>query len=162
MSRAHEAFLQAANNVPGVNASYLINNRGEVLMSLAQQRATPEAAGQLALRLVQMLAALEMVESAGDEITLQFDQGPVTLFSKLGLVLETKYGVEEGFLAVVTTPKVNPSMLRMTIKVAATKLKGEPALRGLTVSAHVDRRNLLQKNYLDEASYEMVKALVRT
>ena len=162
MSRAHEAFLQAANNVPGVNASYLINNRGEVLMSLAQQRATPEAAGQFAMRLVQMLAAVEMAESAGDEIGLQFDQGLVTLFTKLGLMLETKYGVEEVLLAVVTNPKANQSMLRMTIKVAATKLKGEPSMRGLAVSAHVDRRNLLQKNYLDEAGLEMVKALVRS
>src|SRR5687768_17426504 len=98
MSRAHEAFLQAANNVGGVSASYLINNRGEILMSLAQQRATPEAAGQLGLRLVQMLAALEILESAGDEISLQFEQGFVTLFAKLGLVLETKYGVEEVLL----------------------------------------------------------------
>ena len=83
------------------------------------------------------------------------------LFTNLGLVLETKYGVEEVFPAIVASTKVNPSMLRMTAKVAATKLKSEPAVRGLTISAQVDRRNLLQKNYLDEASLEMVKALVR-
>lgn len=160
MSRAHEAFLQAVNNVPGVNASYLINNRGEVLMSLAQ-RITAEASGQLALRLVQMLAAIEMADGASEEINLHFEQGTVVLYSKLTLVLETKYGVEEVFLAVVTSPKVNPSMLRMTVKVAATKLKADPAVRGLTISAAVDRRNLLQKTYLDEASLEMIKALVR-
>jgi predicted regulator of Ras-like GTPase activity (Roadblock/LC7/MglB family) len=160
MSRAHEAFLQAANNVPGVNASYLINNRGEVLMSLAQ-RTTPEASSQLALRMVQLLAALEMADGTAEEIALQFDQGLVMLYANLGLVLETKYGVEEVFLTVVASTKVNPSMLRMTVKVAATKLKSEPAVKGLTVSATVDRRNLLQKNYLDEASLEMIKALVR-
>jgi predicted regulator of Ras-like GTPase activity (Roadblock/LC7/MglB family) len=160
MSRAHEAFLQAVNNVPGVNASYLINNRGEVLMSLAQ-RMTPEASNQLALRLVQLLAALEMSDGAAEEIALQFEQGLVMLYANLGLVLETKYGVEEVFLAVVASTKVNPSMLRMTVKVAATKLKSEPAVKGLTISAQVDRRNLLQKNYLDEASLEMIKALVR-
>ena len=148
------------NNVPGVNASYLINNRGEVLMSLAQ-RVSPEQSGQLALRLVQMLAAIEMADGTADEISLQFDQGFVLLHAHLMLVLETKYGVEEVFLAIVASPKVNPSMLRMTVKVAATKLKSEPAVRGLTVSAQVDRRNLLQKNYLDEASLEMIKALVR-
>jgi predicted regulator of Ras-like GTPase activity (Roadblock/LC7/MglB family) len=160
MSRPHEAFLQAVNNVPGVNASYLINNRGEVLMSLAQ-RITPEASGQLALRIVQVLAALELADGAPEEISLQFDQGLVTLYASLGLVLETKYGVEEVFLAVAASTKVNPSMLRMTVKVAATKLKSEPTVKTLTVSATVDRRNLLQKNYLDEASLEMVKALVR-
>ena len=160
MSRAHEAFLQTVNNVPGVNASYLINNRGEVLMSLAQ-RVTPEASGQLALRMVQMVAALEMAETPAEELALQFEQGLVMLYTNLGLVLETKYGVEEVFLSVVTSPKVNSSMLRMTVKVAATKLKAEPAVRGLTISVAVDRRNLLQKSYLDEASSEMVKALVR-
>ena len=160
MSRAHEAFLQAVNNVPGVNASYLVNNRGEVLMSLAQ-RVTPEASGQLALRTMQLLAALEMADSSAEEITLQFEQGLVTLYATLGIVLETKYGVEEVFLVVVASPKVNPSMVRMTVRVAATKLKAEPAVRGLTVSAAVDRRNLLQKNYLDEPSLEMIKALVR-
>ncbi|MCC6742296.1 MAG: hypothetical protein IT175_00415 [Acidobacteria bacterium] len=160
MSRAHEAFLQAVNNVPGVNASYLINNRGEVLMSLAQ-RVTPEQSGQLALRLMQMFAALEMTDGSAEEVTLNFDQGYVMLYAHLALVLETKYGVEEVFLAVVASPKINPSMLRMTVKVAATKLKSEPTVRGLTVSAQVDRRNLLQKNYLDEASLEMIKALVR-
>ena len=160
MSRAHEAFLQATNNVPGVNASYLINNRGEVLMSLAQ-RVPQDASNQLALRLVQLLAALEMSDGAAEEIALQFDQGLVMLYANLGLVLETKYGVEEVYLTVVASTKVNPSMLRMTVKVAATKLKSEPAVKGLTVSATVDRRNLLQKNYLDEASLEMIKALVR-
>ncbi len=160
MSRAHEAFLQAVNNVPGVNASYLINNRGEVLMSLAQ-RIAPEASNQLALRIVQLLAALEMADGAAEEISLQFEQGLVMLYANLTLVLETKYGVEEVFLVAVASTKVNPSMLRMTVKVAATKLKSEPSVKGLTVSAHVDRRNLLQKNYLDEASLEMVKALVR-
>ena len=59
MSRAHEAFLQATNNVPGVNASYLINNRGEVLMSLAQ-RTTPEASGQLALRPLLLLTGKDL------------------------------------------------------------------------------------------------------
>ena len=161
MSRAHEAFLQAVNNVAGVNGSYLINNRGEVLMSLSQQRTSPDADAQLALRMVQMLAALEMVEGSAEEITLQFEQGLVTLYASLGLLLETKYGVEEVFLAVITNPKANLSMLRMTMKVAATKLKGEPSVRGLAVSAQVDRRNLLQRNYLDEAGLEMVKALVR-
>jgi hypothetical protein len=160
MSRAHEAFLQAINNVPGVNASYLINNRGEVLMSLAQ-RVGADASNQLALRMVQLLAAIEMADGAAEEITLQFEQGHVMLFTNLALVLETKYGVEEVFPAIVASTKVNPSMLRMTVKVAATKLKSEPAVRGLTISAQVDRRNLLQKNYLDEASLEMVKALVR-
>ena len=160
MSRAHEAFLQAINNVPGVNASYLINNRGEVLMSLAQ-RVGADASNQLALRMVQLLAALEMADGAAEEISLQFEQGHVMLFTNLSLVLETKYGVEEVFPAIVASTKVNPSMLRMTVKVAATKLKSEPAVRGLTISAQVDRRNLLQKNYLDEASLEMVKALVR-
>jgi predicted regulator of Ras-like GTPase activity (Roadblock/LC7/MglB family) len=160
MSRAHEAFLQAVNNVPGVNASYLINNRGEVLMSLAQ-RTTAEASSQLALRMVQALAALEMAEGTAEELSLQFEQGLVMLYANLGLVLETKYGVEEVFLAVIASTKVNPSMLRMTVKVAATKLKSEPTVKGLTISATVDRRNLLQKNYLDEASLEMVKALVR-
>jgi predicted regulator of Ras-like GTPase activity (Roadblock/LC7/MglB family) len=160
MSRSHEAFLQAVNNVPGVNASYLINNRGEVLMSLAQ-RIAPEASNQLALRIVQLLAALEMADGTAEEISLQFEQGLVMLYANLALVLETKYGVEEVFLVAVASTKVNPSMLRMTTKVAATKLKSEPAVKGLTVSAHVDRRNLLQRNYLDEASLEMVKALVR-
>jgi predicted regulator of Ras-like GTPase activity (Roadblock/LC7/MglB family) len=160
MSRAHESFLQAVNNVPGVNASYLLNNRGEVLMSLAQ-RTTPEASSQLALRLVQLMAALEMADGSAEELALQFEQGLVMVYANLGLVLETKYGVEEVYLAVVASTKVNPSMLRMTVKVAATKLKSEPAVKGLTVSATVDRRNLLQKNYLDEASLEMIKALVR-
>src|SRR5215207_8262208 len=107
MSRAHEAFLQAVNNVPGVNASYLINNRGEVLMSLAQ-RVTAEASGQLALRMVQILAALEMGEGGAEEIALLFEQGLAMLYPRLGLVLETKYGVEEVFLSIVTSPKVNP------------------------------------------------------
>lgn len=160
MSRVHEAFLQSVNNVPGVTASYLVNNRGEVLMSLGQ-RTTPEANAQLALRVVQILAALEMVDGSADELTLQFEQGLVTLFAKLELLLETKFGIEDIFLVAVTTPKVNLSMLRMTIKVAATKLKGEPSVRGLRVNAQVDRRNLLQKSYLDETGLEMVKALIR-
>ena len=161
MSRAHDAFLQAVNNVPGVSSTYLVNNRGEVLMSLGQQRPADNTQ-QLSIKLMQMLAAVEMVEGACEEMSAQYEQGLVTLYAKLGILLETKYGVEEVVPAIVTSLKVNQSMLRMTVKVAATKLKGEPTVRGLAVSAHVDRRNLLQKNYLDDAGLEMVKALVRT
>ena len=51
-----------------------------------------------------MFAALEMTDGSAEEITLHFDQGYVMLYAHLALVLETKYGVEEVFLAAFVAP----------------------------------------------------------
>jgi len=88
------------------------DSTGPVAAAENSERAAPEAAGQFAMRLVQMLAAAEAADATADEITLQFDQGLVTLFTKLGLMLETKYGVEEVPLGVLTTPKANQAKPR--------------------------------------------------
>jgi hypothetical protein len=159
MLRANEGFLQAVHEVPGVLATFLVNNRGEVLLS-AGQRVAAGVSATLGIRVMQMLAAVEMVDNGCEELSLQFDQSNVVVFARLGLGVESRYGVEEVILAALTTPKVNPSMLRMTVKVAAAKLKSDPDAPGRT-SGQISRRNLLQKNYLDEAGVEMLKALVR-
>jgi hypothetical protein len=51
--------------------------------------------------------------------------------------------------------------MRMTVKVAADKLKKDRAVAGLRVSVSVLRRNLLTRDRLDATSWELLEAMNR-
>jgi hypothetical protein len=76
-------------------------------------------------------------------------------------MIETTYGTQEVFLILVSAPTANLPTMRMTVKVAADKLKKDRAVAGLRVSVSVLRRNLLTRDRLDATSWELLEAMNR-
>ncbi|MBX7223262.1 MAG: roadblock/LC7 domain-containing protein [Blastocatellia bacterium] len=161
MSKAHEVFLQELMRIPGVKSVMLVNQRGEVLLSTGQFTLNSQATVQLATVITQSVAVAESMYGKTDEISTLFGEGRITAITNLDLMIESSYGVQEVFVIVISAPNANLPTMRMTIKVAASKLKMDKAVRDLRVSVRVDRRNLLSRDKLDATSWELFEAMNR-
>lgn len=161
MSKAHEVFLQDLMRMPGIKSALLVNNRGEVLLSAGQFTLNSQATVQLGVLLAQLSAVAELQYNKVEEISMVFVDGRITTFTNLDLMIETTYGTQEVFLILVSAPTANLPTMRMTVKVAADKLKKDRAVAGLRVSVSVLRRNLLTRDRLDATSWELLEAMNR-
>jgi hypothetical protein len=161
MSKAHEVFLQELMRMPGIKGALLVNNRGEVLLSAGQFPLNSQATVQMGVLLAQLSAVAEIEYNRVEEISIVFAEGRITTFTNLDLMIETTYGTQEVFLILVSAPTANLPTMRMTVKVAADKLKKDRAVAGLRVSVSVLRRNLLTRDRLDATSWELLEAMNR-
>jgi predicted regulator of Ras-like GTPase activity (Roadblock/LC7/MglB family) len=111
----------------GVWGSFIANNRGDVFLSL-----TPPGLKKPVLENISR-QAIELLVSSGDriqdlsEIVFHYSQ------KKLFIV-----DLEKAILAVVCTPSVDISLLRMTVNVVKTSWDSDEKVQ-----------SLLQKNYLE-------------
>ncbi len=161
MSKAHEVFLQDLMRTPGIKSAMLVNNRGEVLLSTGQFTLNSQATVQIGVLLTQLSAVAEMGYNRIEEISMVFSEGRITAFTSLDLMIETSYGTQEVFLILISVPTANLPTMRMTVKVAADKLKKDKAVAGLKVSVSVQRRTLLTRDRMDAASWELLEAMNR-
>jgi len=161
MSKAHEVFLQELMRMPGIKGALLVNNRGEALLSAGQFPLNSQATVQMGVLLAQLSAVAEIEYNKVEEISIVFAEGRITTFTNLDLMIETTYGTQEVFLILVSAPTANLPTMRMTVKVAADKLKKDRAVAGLRVSVSVLRRNLLTRDRLDATSWELLEAMNR-
>jgi predicted regulator of Ras-like GTPase activity (Roadblock/LC7/MglB family) len=161
MSKAHEVFLQDLMRTPGIKSAMLVNNRGEVLLSTGQFTLNSQATVQIGVLLTQLSAVAEMGYNKIEEISMVFGEGRITAFTSLDLMIETSYGTQEVFLIIISVPTANLPTMRMTVKVAADKLKKDKAVSGLKVSVSVLRRTLLTRDRMDATSWELLEAMNR-
>ena len=161
MSKAHEVFLQEMMRIPGVKSAMLVNNRGEVLLSTGQFTLNSQATIQMGTIITQSVSVAEGVYGKTDEISILYGEGRITTITNLDLLTESSYGVQEVFVIIVSAPNANLPTIRLTVKVAASKLKLDKAIRDLKVSVRVDRRNLLSRDRLDATSWELFEAMNR-
>lgn len=161
MSKAHEVFLQEMMRIPGVKSAMLVNNRGEVLLSTGQFTLNSQATIQMGTIITQSVSVAEGVYGKTDEISILYGEGQITTITNLDLLIESSYGVQEVFVIIVSAPNANLPTIRLTVKVAASKLKLDKAIRDLKVSVRVDRRNLLSRDRLDATSWELFEAMNR-
>jgi predicted regulator of Ras-like GTPase activity (Roadblock/LC7/MglB family) len=119
--------LKEINELIGVWGSFIANNRGDVFLSL-----TPPGLKKPVLENISR-QAIELLVSSGDriqdlsEIVFHYSQ------KKLFIV-----DLEKAILAVVCTPSVDISLLRMTVNVVKTSWDSDEKVQ-----------SLLQKNYLE-------------
>ncbi len=161
MGKAHEAFLQDVLKIPGVKTAALVNYRGEFLLSAGVFTPNAQASAQLGTYLVQMFAAAETVRGRSDELTMLYSEGRLSVFINLDLLIDTPYGPQEVFLAIVSSANVNLPTLRMTVKVAMSKLKLDKSVRDLRINMRVYPQNLLTRDKMDETSWTFIEAMSR-
>ncbi|MEW6733573.1 MAG: hypothetical protein AB1489_19750 [Acidobacteriota bacterium] len=161
MGKAHETFLQDILRIPGVKTAALVNFRGEFLLSAGIFTPNAQVSTQLGTFLVQLCAAAEVVRGRLDELTMLYTEGRVSAFIDLDLLIDTPYGAQEVFLAIISSANVNLPTLRMTVKVALSKLKLDKAVRELKINVRVYPQNMLARERMDDTSWQLIEAMSR-
>lgn len=161
MGKAHEAFLADILRIPGVKTAALVNFRGEFLLSAGVFTPNAQVSTQLGTYVVQLFAAAEVVRGSSEELTMLYTEGRISAFVNLDLLIDTPYGAQEAFLIVVSNANVNLPTLRMTVKVALSKLKIDKSVRDLRINVRVYPQNMLTRDRMDDASWQMIEAMSR-
>lgn len=109
-------ILGDLNKTSGIQGSMLVGNDGIIIAADLDQRLEDETVGALAASIVaNVTKAMERLKQHNPErITIEADEGKMFL---------NDAGV--GILAVVTDPEVNVGMVRLEIKAAISKIKGQ-------------------------------------
>ncbi len=131
---------------PGVKSAMLVNNRGEALLSTGQFTLNSQSTVQIGVLCTQIAAIAETPFGQNDEVSMVFSEGRI----------------QEVFPIVISAPNANLPTMRMTVKVAADKLKKDKSVAGLKISVGVLRRNLLTRDRLDATGWELLETLNRS
>lgn len=109
-------ILGDLNKTSGIQGSMLVGNDGIIIAADLDQRLEDETVGALAASIVANVSkAMERLKQHNPErITIEADEGKIFL---------NDAGV--GILAVVTEPEVNVGMVRLEIKAAILRIKGQ-------------------------------------
>ena len=161
MGKAHEAFLQDILRIPGVKTAALVNYRGEFLLSAGVFTPNAQVSNQLGTYVLQLFAIAETVRGRSEELTILYSEGRLSLFVNLDLLIDTPYGVQEVFLTVLSSATINLPTLRMTVKVALSKLKMDKSVRDLRMSVRVFPQNALVRDKMDDISWQFIEAISR-
>jgi predicted regulator of Ras-like GTPase activity (Roadblock/LC7/MglB family) len=103
------AGLREINDLQGVWGSFLANNQGEIILSAAPPDLNKPVLESISSQIIEVLdSSSEGIEGLS-EIVFHFDQ------KKLFVV-----DLEKVILAVICTPSVDVSLLRMTVNVVRT------------------------------------------
>lgn len=161
MGKAHEAFLQDILRIPGVKTAALVNYRGEFLLSAGVFTPNAQVSTQLGTFMVQLFAAAEVVRGRAEELTVLYSEGRLSAFLNLDLLIDTPFGAQEVFLAIISSANVNLPTLRMTVKVALSKLKLDKSVRDLKINMRVYPQNMLSRERMDDTSWQLIEAMSR-
>ena len=118
--------MKEINELNGVWGSFIANIRGEVLLSL-----TPPQLKEQVLEAVSS-QVIELIGSSGDQVK-ELSEMVFHFSQKKFLVID----LEKAVLAVVCTPSVDLSLLRMTVNVIRTGWDEDPK-----VQTYLEKNNL--------------------
>ncbi len=109
-------ILGDLNKTSGIKGSMLVGNDGIIIAADLDSRMEDEAVGAMAASIVSNVSkSLERLKQENpDRITIEADEGKIFL---------NDAGV--GILAVVTEPNVNVGLIRLEIKNAISRIKGQ-------------------------------------
>ena len=109
-------ILGDPNKTSGIKGSMLVGNDGMIIAADLDSRLEDETVGAMAASIVSNVTkALERLRQQNpDRITIEADAGKIFL---------NDAGV--GILAVVTEPNVNVGLIRLEIKNAISRMKGQ-------------------------------------
>jgi hypothetical protein len=161
VGKAHEAFLQDILRITGVKTAALVNFRGEFLLSAGTFTPNAQVSGQLGTLVTQLFAAAEVVRGRLEELSMLYTEGRISVFTGLDLLIDTPYGAQETYLLILSSANVNLPTLRMTVKVALSRLKLDKSVRDQRINVRVYPQNMLTRDRMDETSWQLIEAMSR-
>jgi predicted regulator of Ras-like GTPase activity (Roadblock/LC7/MglB family) len=140
-----EAVLAEINGVPGVRGSFICDGRGEMIVS-AVATGLDAALDGVGREVTQTMAALEMIGEAKSELDFAY--------SRMRVVV---HDLAKAVLIVLCEPNVDISLLRLTVNVVTTRLKGHSDIQA-ELGAREAEKEVLQHD-IDDVSWHLLEAL---
>lgn len=140
-----EASLAEISGVPGVRGSFICDSRGEMIVG-AVATGLDAALDGVGREVTQTMAALDMIGEAKRELDFAYSRTRVVV-----------YDLEKAVLIVLCEPKVDISLLRLTLNVVTTRLKGHRDIQAQLDAREVEKEVL--RDDIDDMSWHLLEAL---
>jgi predicted regulator of Ras-like GTPase activity (Roadblock/LC7/MglB family) len=141
-----EKDLAEINTVSGVRGSFLCDNQGKVIASAAPAGLDTATLNSIGRGVTLTLAVLETTGEAMSELDFTYDGARLVARDLANAVL-----------ILLCEPQVEMSMLRLTLNVVTTRLKGNSRIQSQFKARAVEKEVL--QNEVDETSWYLLKAL---
>ena len=122
------AGLKEINELVGVWGSFIINNRGEVILSVAPPGLKKPALETISQKVLGLFVSTNDQIKELSEIVFHYS------LKKLFIV-----DLEQAFLAVICTPSVDISLLRMTVNVVRTGWDSDEKVQAFLLNNYLER-----------------------
>lgn len=140
-----EALLSEISGVPGVRGSFICDGRGELIVS-AVATGLDAVLDSVGREVTQTMAALEMIGEAKSELDFAYSGMRVVV-----------HDLEKAVLIVLCEPEVDVSLLRLTVNVVTTRLKGYSNIQAQLDAREVEKEVL--RDDIDDMSWHLLQAL---
>lgn len=156
MEKTLEKFIEEINNVMGVRAAYLINNRGEILFPSSEKlgRSFLDTSG--AVQLVQAMGIFELPGEEIIEMELNFRNSKIVIYHNVRLNVPTKLGAHESFLVTIGDQNFNKAHLRMTLNVSVANVITHKKYKKLGAPVRILKSSMLTREKLQKQEFNMV------
>ncbi|MBI5033128.1 MAG: hypothetical protein HZB51_21625 [Chloroflexi bacterium] len=138
-------LLREIEKVPGVQAAGVFDNHGQFLGTLTSGAIDKGEYNKVGASIAQCFAAFQAKNECRD---LEFRFEKKWLYSR---------EIGDAFVVVFCAPKVNFSMLRMTLNVAAVEFINDPDLQKSLKNVAASKQDTLAQNYLDVLGSQLVE-----
>ena len=138
-------LLQEIAKVSGVHAAGVFDNHGQFLAAITSSTIDKNDFNKVGASIAQCFATFQTKTECRD---LEFR------FEKKWLYCRE---LDNAFVVVFCSPKMNFSMLRMTLNVAATDFLNDPDLQKNLKNAAASRQDTLAQQYLDILGSQLIE-----
>jgi hypothetical protein len=159
MEKQLETLINDVQQVVGVKATFLLNNRGEIVYPENMPASIAALLTQPRVDLVQALGIFDLTGNPVKEVRLEYAEGAILVYDNIGAQVKTRFGWEEAFLVIVCDKNANLPHLRLVVNVAITSLQnGNKGPKARTI-VPIDKRQSLDKMRLDPALSKLLETV---
>lgn len=141
-----ENILAEINSVNGVQGSFICGNQGQVLASVMPDSFDPTMLDSIGRQVIQLMVALDKAGGNMNEICFTCNRGSLVARD-----------AGEAMLIVLGEPHTEIALLRLTLNVAAARLRNEKKMK--VYLAHHPPKREIRQGEVDETAWRMLATL---
>jgi hypothetical protein len=150
MEKILSNFIDELNNILGVRAAYLVNNRGEILFPTTENLGRSLLNASASLALVQAMGVFELPGEDIQEMEVDFQNAKIMIYHNIRMNVPTKLGAHETFLVVVGTSQFNKAHLRMALNVSVSNVITHKKYKKLDAPVRIRKTSVMTREHLSE------------
>jgi len=150
MEKILSEFIEDLNNIVGVRAAYLVNNRGEILYPTTENLGRSFLNASASLSLVQAMGVFDLPGEEILEMEVDFNSAKIMVYHNIRINAPTKLGVHETFLVVVGSSQFNKAHLRMALNVSVTNVITHKKYKKMDSPVKIRKTSVMTREHLSE------------
>ena len=159
MEKILDNFIKEINELIGVRAAYLVNNRGEILIPFSEPMGRSSINAEAALSLIQAMGIFEIPGEDIQEMELEFMNGKIVVYHNVKMSVPTKLGAHEAFLVILGDERFSKAHLRLALNVTVSNVVTHKKYKKIGNAVNIRKTSVITREKLSEEETGLVAAV---